>query len=163
MSSKNEGPTKGNDLDSVMKRISLKVPLEAIVKLSTTHPVKVFVAFLVLTLLAGIPASQLKMDSSMSTFFSGDDEVIQNYFDTVETFGEQELLTIVIDCSESNRSNAEAFVDLLSQDLRTDDTYRDIQYTYDATFAQDYQLLYMPTESLTFLADSNTTMEQVQM
>jgi predicted RND superfamily exporter protein len=135
--------------------------LEWVVEVSTQRPAIVITVILLIAILALIPASQLKIDSSTAGFFSGDDEEIENYFDTIEAFGEQELLTIVIDSSNSTSSNAEAFVEYLASDLKENDNFRDVTYTYDYSFAEEYAILYLPVDTLYYLADVNTTLNDV--
>jgi predicted RND superfamily exporter protein len=137
--------------------------LATIVRISTHHPKKTLLIFLAATVVFMVPASQLVVDSSMEGFFGEDmpQEVI-DYLAVIEEFGEQEMVTIVVDCSESNDTVAKLYLEDLAEELRATNWFRDVRFTQNIDFAGEHSILYLPKEYLYFLLDSNTTLESAE-
>jgi predicted RND superfamily exporter protein len=89
--------------------------LESVVRFATRHPIITLLIVLGLTLLALIPASGFQIDTSMEGFLHADDPDIQALDDIGNRFGEQQLVTVVVDCSESSPSYAEAYIGDIAQ------------------------------------------------
>jgi predicted RND superfamily exporter protein len=138
-------------------------PLALIVGVSTDHPKKTLLVFFIIMFLFMIPASQLTIDSSMEGMFGGEvPEEIEKFEEVADDFGEQELVTIVVDVHKSNRSNAELFLKELADELKKDKDFKDIRYIQNMNFAGDKAILYLPEEHLNFLLDPNATVTSVQ-
>jgi predicted RND superfamily exporter protein len=146
------------------KQISKKNPLTLIVGISAGHPKKTLLVALIVTIMFMVLAANLKIDSSMEGVF-GDDvpEEIEDFIEVGEEFGEQELVTVVVDCEKSNETAAKMFLEELAQKLEGNDWFRDIQYTQNMDFAQEKTILYVPAEYLYFVMDPNATAESVDM
>jgi len=133
-------------------------PLATIAMTSSRHPWITLAAALLITGLFLLPASQLSIDTSVESAFGdnppGELAELQNLS---ETFGEQNLVTVVVDCTASNRSTAEQYLQQLAAQLGKNDWFTDIRYTANLDFAGQKSLLYLPAEHLSFLLDPNIT------
>ncbi len=134
-----------------MKDENKKNLLNNLVDTTTKHPLKVLLIVLFITLLALIPASKLSVDTDLESFINPDDPIIKNYTDITDEFGEQELVTVVVDCSNSNQSNAKNYVESLASKLSKDSRFRDIQYKQDMSFVGEKAFLYLTDDNLTFV------------
>jgi predicted RND superfamily exporter protein len=150
------------ELKDNKEKVARKNPLTALVGISAGHPKKTLLVALVVTVIFMALAANLKLDSSMEGVF-GDDvpKEISDFMEVGEEFGEQELVTIVVDCESSNETNARMFLENLAQDLEGTDWFRDIQYTQNMDFAGEKTILYVPAEHLYFVMDPNATAESV--
>lgn len=138
-------------------------PLAWAARVSTAHPWKVLLVFTVIAILFMIPTSQLQIDSSMEGMFGEDmPESIEEFQDMAEMFGEQELVTIVVDCEDSNGTNAKMFLEDLAAVLKKDSDFTNIQYTQNMNFGGDKTILYLPAEYLYFVLDPNATVASVE-
>jgi predicted RND superfamily exporter protein len=139
-----------------------KNPITALVGISAGHPKKTLLVALVVTIMFMALAANLKIDSSMEGVF-GDDvpKEISDFMEVGEEFGEQELVTIVVDCENSNETNARMFLEDLAGELEGNDWFTDIQYTQNMDFAGERTILYVPAEHLYFVMDQNATAESV--
>jgi predicted RND superfamily exporter protein len=146
------------------EKVVRKNPLAALVGISAGHPKKTLLVALVVTVIFMALAANLKIDSSLEGVF-GDDvpEEISDFMEVGEEFGEQELVTIVVDCENSNETNARMFLEDLALELEGNDWFRDIQYTQNMDFAGEKTILYVPSEYLYFVLDPNATAESVDM
>ncbi|MCK4247904.1 MAG: MMPL family transporter, partial [Methanomicrobia archaeon] len=135
--------------------------LEYLVKATTKHPKITILIALLITSLALIPASNFAIDSNVESMFESDDPDIKMMEDIDERFGEQELVTVVIDCSNSNPSTAESYVETLVEKLKKDKRFKNIQYKEDFSFAGEKGILYLPEEYLLMLTDPNITLDMV--
>lgn len=138
-------------------------PLACIVNISTKRPGMTLLAFFLITVLFLIPASQLTVDTSVEGFF-GDNppEEITRYQDITEEFGEQDIVTVVVDCSHSNGTLAKIFLEDLGDSLEDNEWFRDVRYIQNVDFAGEKSILYLPENHLYFLLDSNATIESVE-
>jgi predicted RND superfamily exporter protein len=153
-----------NKENKTKKNVSQKNPLAWIVGVSTEHPGKTLLAFLIITILFLIPTSQLQIDTSMEGFFGDKNlpEEIERFEEFGEKFGEQELVTVVVDCKDPTNSEiAKRYIEDLAQNLSKDDDFRDIRYTFNFDIPEDQMILYYPKEYLVFLLDPNATVESV--
>ncbi len=138
--------------------------LKWIMDVSTKHPVKVLITFIIIAVLMGGLASQLTIDTSIESAFGEDMPDDVNKFEKVSSkFGEHDTVTVVVDCSDSNRSNAEFFLQDLSSELKRSQYFTNIQYTQSMNFGENKSILYVPEEQLRFLLDPNATRESVQV
>ena len=81
--------------------------LGRMITFSTRHPGKTLLIFLVITFLFLIPTSQLTIDSSMGGMLGEDmPDEIQQFVELSELFGEQELVTVVVDATDSDEETA---------------------------------------------------------
>ncbi|MFW9831933.1 MAG: RND family transporter [Candidatus Thorarchaeota archaeon] len=137
-------------------------PLAAIVNVSTGHPWKTLGIFIIITIFFMIPASQLTMDSSWDQVF-GDDmpDEVKDYQDMIDEFGEQEPVVIVVDCSDSEPETAELFLGDLANELNNIDDFKDVRYKQDIDFAGDKTILYLPSDTISFIL-ANDTVEVVE-
>ncbi len=133
-----------------------------IVGVSTRHPWKTIGASLLITLLFMVPASQLKTDTSIESIVETDDPVVKGYLELESEFGEQGLITVVVDAKDSNSSVAEDYVLALAKELRASGYYKDIRYSQDLGFAGDRAVLYIPEEALQYLLTPNLTAEMAE-
>jgi len=140
-----------------------KNPLVWAAHVSTLHPGKVLLAFTIITFLLLIPTSQMQIDSSIEGMFGSEEmpEEIEKFEDVAELFGEQELVTIVVDCSDSNGTVAKLFLQDLAAELGQGTDFTDIQYTQNMNFGGDKTILYLPEEYLYFVLDPNATADSV--
>ena len=153
-----------NDPNIVENSKSNINPLAWIVGVSTKHPGKTLVAFFIITILFLIPTSQLQIDTSMEGFFGTEDlpEEIERFQDLGKEFGEQELVTVVVDCKNPiNSEIAQNYLADLAENLSKNDDFHDIRYTANNNFAGDKILLYLPPEHLYFLIDPNATTDTI--
>ncbi|UCE74948.1 MAG: MMPL family transporter [Methanomassiliicoccales archaeon] len=146
------------------EKVDRKNPLTVLVGISAEHPKKTLLVALVVTVIFMALAANLKIDSSVEGVF-GDDvpEEIEDFMEVGEEFGEQELVTVVVDCKKSNETAAKMFLEDLAGELENTDWFRDIQYTQNMDFAGEKMILYVPTEYLYFVMDPNATAESVDM
>ncbi len=135
--------------------------LGSLAKVTTRHPVITILVVLGVTLLALIPASNFTIDSSVEGFFGSDDPDVKMVQAVRDQFGEQELVTVVIDCSDSDPSAAEAYGQSLIEELEKDPRWRDIQYVQDLSFAGEKAILYVPEEYLAALTNPYITPEML--
>jgi len=135
--------------------------LEYLVKATTKHPKTTILIALLITFLALIPVSNFAIDSNVESMFESDDPDMKMMEDIDERFGEQELVTVVIDCSNSNPSTAESYVETLVEKLKKDKRFKNIQYKEDFSFAGEKGILYLPEEYLLMLTDPNITLDMV--
>ena len=142
-----------------IKNIGNKNPLVWAARVSTLHPGKVLLAFTIITFLFLIPTSQMQIDSSIEGMFGGGEmpEEIEKFDEMADLFGEQELVTIVIDCSDSNGTIAKMYLEDLAAELHRGTDFTDIQYTQNMNFGDDKTILYLPEEYLYFILDPNAT------
>lgn len=139
-----------------------KNPLVWAARVSTTHPWKVLLVFTVIVILFMVPTSQMQIDSSMEGMFGEDPpREVKKFQDVAELFGEQELVTIVVDCSDSNGTIAKMFLADLATVLGNGNDFTDIQYTQNMNFGGEKTILYLPEEYLYFVLDPNATAESV--
>ena len=140
--------------------------LDIIADVSTKHPWKVIIIFILISILFMIPASQIQIDSSIESIVSEDGNLpkdIQNYFDISEDFGEQQSVYIVVDCSKSNSNITEDFVEDIAIELEKDIYFKDISYklgleeSESSDNLQKYAILYLSLDELSFLTDSNVS------
>jgi len=135
-------------------------PLAWIADVSTGHPWKTLFIFLAIAVILVIPASQLETDTSMESLF-GEDPDVNKHLEISEKFGEQQLITVVVDCTNSSRDVAEDYLEQLSASLRESEWFREIRYTQNMDFAGEKGILYLPEEHLYFLLDPNATTESI--
>ncbi|UCE38350.1 MAG: MMPL family transporter [Thermoplasmata archaeon] len=156
---KKEKLKKTNDSD-----VGRRNPLTVLVGISAGHPKKTLLVALIVTIIFMALAANLKIDSSVEGVF-GDDvpEEIEDFMEVGEEFGEQELVTVVVDCENSNETNARMFLKDLAPVLKGTEWFRDIQYTQNMDFAGEKTILYVPEEYLYFVMDPNATSESVEM
>jgi predicted RND superfamily exporter protein len=140
-----------------------KNPLVWAARISTTHPGKVLLAFAIITFIFLIPTSQLTIDSSIEGMFGSGEmpEEIEKFQDVSDLFGEQELVTIVVDCSDSNSTVAKSYIQNLAAELNRGTDFTDIQYNQNMNFGGNKTILYLPEEYLYFVLDPNATAESV--
>jgi predicted RND superfamily exporter protein len=150
------------DVKDNKEKVDRKNPLTLLVGISAGHPKKTLLVALVVTIMFMALAANLKIDSSMEGVF-GDDvpKEISDFMEVGEEFGEQELVTIVVDCENSNETNARMFLKDLALELEGNDWFRDIQYTQNMDFGGEKTILYVPAEHLYFVMDPNATAESV--
>jgi len=134
-----------------------------IMDVSTKHPFKVLIIFIVIAILMGGFAAQLTIDTSLESAF-GDEmpDDVQEFEKVSSKFGEHDTVTVVVDCSDSNRSNAESFLQDLGSELKEIRYFTNIQYTQSMNFGENKSIMYVPHEQLRFLLDPNATKESVQ-
>jgi len=137
--------------------------LGKIINLSINHPGKTLIVFFVITFLFLIPTSQLVIDSSMEGII-GDEmpDEIQKFTEISELFGEQELVTVVVDATDSNNEIAIGYLEDLSLELEKYSYYKDIKYGQSKNFAGNQTMLYFPEEYFYFLTDTKASIESVQ-
>jgi predicted RND superfamily exporter protein len=153
-----------NDQNEIENGISNKNPLEWIVGISTEHPGKILLVFLIITILFLIPTSQLQIDTSMEGFFGTENlpEEIEKFQEIGTEFGEQELVTVVVDCKDPDNSElAQYYLSDLAENLSKINDFKDIRYTSNTNLAGEKVILYLPQEHLYFLLDPNATTESV--
>lgn len=145
------------------KTMRISDPLVWIVDQSVNQPKKTLLLFGLVIALFMIPFSQLVVDSSYDNVV-GDDgpEGMKLQEDLVERFGEQEIATVVVDCSDSNQSNAESFIRELADRLNENKYFRDIDYLANVEIPDEKVPLYLPEESLSFLLDPNATIASIE-
>lgn len=138
-------------------------PLAWIVDNSVNQPEKTLLVFGLVIALFVIPLSQLAVDSSYDNVV-GDDgpEGMRLQDELVEQFGEQEIATVVVDCSNSNQSNAESYIRDIADRLNNNTYFRDIDYLANLEIPDEKVPLYLPEESLSFLLDPNATIESIE-
>ena len=130
---------------------------------STKHPVKVLITFIVIAILMVGLASQLTIDTSIESAFGEDmPDDVKEFEQVSNKFGEHDTVTVVVDCSDSNRSNAESFLEDLGGELKQSRYFTNIQYTQSMNFGENKSILYVPEGQLRFLLDPNATKESVQ-
>lgn len=131
--------------------------LESLAKVTTRHPVVTILVVLGITLLSLIPISRFNIDSSLEGFLGSDDPEIKMAQNVRDQFGEQELVTVVVDCSNSNASAAESYGLALVEELERDRRWREIRYTQDIGFVGEKAILYVSHEYLAALANPYMT------
>jgi hydrophobe/amphiphile efflux-3 (HAE3) family protein len=161
-----------NNIDYLNKKVegdhnnSKKIktnPLAWIVGISTDHPWKIIIIFILIMIIFLIPTSQLTVDSSMEGMFGGEvPSEIKKFEQLAKDFGEQELVTIVVDVHKSNATTAQNYLEDLAIELEKDKDFTDINYKQKMDIADENFILYLPEESLLFLLDPNATINQVQ-
>jgi predicted RND superfamily exporter protein len=129
---------------------------------STKHPWKTIAVFMAITLLFGIPASQLKTDTSIESLLETDDPDIKSYMDLESQFGEQAIITVVVDTKGSEPSVGQAYIQELMDGLRASGYFKDIRASQDLSFAGDRAVLYIPEEALQYLLVPNLTAEEAE-
>ncbi|MBU7031968.1 MAG: MMPL family transporter [Theionarchaea archaeon] len=150
-----------------MKKIHMKNhsrnPLSLIVEASATHPGKSLLVMGIITTLFMIPAAQLKIQSNIEGFIGGDvPEDIKQFQQVSSEFGEQELVTIVIDCSQSTAEAAEGYIDDLAERLQENEWFTGVQYNQNMGVAEENLILYVSQEGLQFLLDPQATPESAE-
>ena len=145
------------------KDLKISDPLVWIVDHSVNQPKKTLLLFGLVIALFMIPFSQLAVDSSYDNVV-GDDgpEGMTLQEDLVERFGEQEIATVVVDCSNSDQSTAESFIKELADRLNDNKYFRDIDYLANIEIPDEKVPLYVPEENLAFLLDPNATMGSIE-
>jgi len=129
---------------------------------SANNPKKSLVVMGIITVLFLIPASRLTIESDLEGFMGDDVPPDIEQFQLISSeFGEQELVTIVVDCSQSTPEAAEGYVEELAERLQEYEWFTSIQYSQTLDFAQQNQILYVPEEHLQFLLDPDATPESV--
>ena len=138
-------------------------PLVWIVDNSVKQPKKTLLIFGLVVAFFLILFFQLKFDTSYENVIGDDgpDGMIQHQ-DLVEQFGEQEIATVVVDCSDSNQSNAESFVNEIATRLKNNKYFRDIDYLANLDIQNEKIPLFLPEESLNFLLDPNATIDSIE-
>lgn len=145
------------------KRPMISDPLVWIVDNSVKRPIKTLILFGLVVALFLIPLSQLEVDSSYGTIIgeNGPEGLIQHQ-NLVEQFGEQEIATVVVDCSNSDPGAAESYIDDLAVRLNESEYFRDIDYRVNLDIPNEKIPLYLPKESLSFLLDPNATSGSIE-
>lgn len=145
------------------KKSKISNPLVWIVDNSVKQPKKTLLIFGLIVALFFFLFLQLKVDSSYDTVIgkNGPEGMVQHQ-DLVEQFGEQEIATVVVDCSNSNQSAAESFIEELADRLNDNKYFRDIDYLANLEISDEKVPLYLPQESLSFLLDPNATNESIE-
>jgi len=144
-------------------RENAKNLLTMIIGASTHHPLRMVAIILGITALFMIPASQLTIDTSIEGNLGENlPEEIKRFNEITERFGEHDMVTIVVDCKQSNASIAQMFMRNISDVLENSGWFTDIRYTSNMNFVGDKALLYLPMESLYFLTDPNTTVDYAE-
>ncbi|NIP35765.1 MAG: MMPL family transporter, partial [Thermoplasmata archaeon] len=113
-------------------------------------------------MLFAVPASQLKTDTSIESLVETSDPAVAEYMRIEEEFGEQAMVTVVVDTKDSSPAVAEAYVQALAEDLRECGLFKDIRYSQDLSFAGDRAVLYIPEEALMYLLTPNLTSEEAE-
>jgi hypothetical protein len=91
-------------------------------------------------------------------------EEIERFEEFGEEFGEQELVTIVVDCKDPANSNiAKNYLADLVENLSKDNNFKDIRFTFNTVMDEEKIILYYPIEYLYFLLDTNATVESVEV
>lgn len=142
-----------------------KNPLASIANMSTRHPKKTLLIFIAITILFMIPASKLTIDTSMEGVFGegeGVPEGVKSFQEIGKEFGEQERVTIVVDCSKSEDIIAEMYLKDLAEVLKNNDWFTEVKYTQNIDFAGEKAVLYLPEENLHFLLDPEITTESAE-
>ncbi len=80
-----------------------------LVRATTRHPMPTILIVLAITVLALIPASNLSVESGVDAFLSTDDPGVVMAEHVRESLGEQDLATVVVDCSNSDACAALLF------------------------------------------------------
>jgi predicted RND superfamily exporter protein len=130
---------------------------------SAQHPGKALAVVFTLTILFTIPASQLTIDTSIEGNL-GDDlpGEVQQFERIAGEFGEQELVTVVVDCSDSTPAAAEGYLVELARSLKNGTRFTEVHYTQNLDFAPEQAILYVPENHLMFLLDSNVTLASAE-
>jgi predicted RND superfamily exporter protein len=139
-----------------------EVKLGDIAKAIHRHPGIAIFAVLIVTALALIPVSNFKIDSTVEGFFTSDDPDVKMAEEVRDRFGSQDLITVVVDCSYSDTSVGQAYVESLGQKLEDDARWKNIQYRYDLSFAGGKAILYLPQENLEMLTAPDIPLEVLQ-
>lgn len=105
--------------------------LEHLVRATTRHPLITILIVLGITALALVSALNFAIDTNIEEMFESDDPDIKMVEDVRNRFGEQEVVTVVIDCSSSSASNAQSYIEKLAEKLRKDGRFKGIQYKQD--------------------------------
>lgn len=135
-------------------------PLSAMVGISTKHPILVLLGAFIVTALFMIPATNLEVETNVESFF-GDNEEFNKFKNVTDKFGDQELVTVVVDTSRSNLSVAVNFMEDMVVLLEDSGWFREITFSSNLDFVEDNLLLYVPPEELGFLTDQNLTTQHV--
>ena len=85
--------------------------MERLVKATTGHPIITILIVLGITVLALIPASNFAVDTDVESWFGENDLDITMAQDVKELFGAQNMVTVVVDCTNSDAATAEAYID----------------------------------------------------
>ncbi len=133
-----------------------------LVRATTGHPIITIVIVAAITVLALIPASKFTVESGMDAFLSTDDPDVVMAEHVKESFGEQDPVTVVVDCSNSDAASAEAYVESLVDKLREDDRWKNIRYEQDFSFVGEKGILYLPEEYLGMLANTALTSQMIE-
>jgi len=136
--------------------------VQRLVRATTRHPIITILIVSAITVLALIPASNLSVESGMDTFLSTDDPDVVMAEHVKERFGEQDLVTVVVDCSNSDAATAEAYLQSLADKLQQDDRWKDTQYEADFSFVGEKGILYLPEEYLRMLANPALTPQMLE-
>jgi len=141
------------------KKVSAKSsPISRLVGFSARHPGQALVIFTIITAILMIPASQLKVDSSIDSFFGDDpDPEIASLMEVEEKFGEQAGVNVVVDCSESNGTVAQQYLRELADALEEEGDFKEIRYIVNRNLISSNAVLYIPQDHLHFLMDPNLT------
>ncbi len=137
--------------------------LGRMITFSTRHPGKTLLIFLAITFIFLIPTSQLTIDSSMGGMLGEDmPDEIQQFVELSELFGEQELVTVVVDATDSDEETAISYLEDLSVELEKYSYYKDIKFSQSMDFTDDQTILYLTETYLYFLLDSEASVESAQ-
>ncbi len=154
---------KKKSLESQENNGATRNPLAWIVGISTEHPGKTLLAFLIITLIFMIPMSRFQVDTSMEGVFGNEDqpEEIEIFEEIGSEFGEQEDILIVIDCKEQKNGDiAKSYLTALSAKLEKEDDFKNIKYTVNFEIPVQKAILYLDKESLGELKELNMTIEK---
>ena len=149
--------------------IAKKNPLAWIVGVSTEHPGKTLLAFLVITIIFLIPASDFQVDTSIEGVFGNKDQPkeIERFEEIGEEFGEQEEVLIVVDCKEEKNGDiAKSYLAALGSELEKDEDFKNIEFTQNFDIPVQKAILYLDKENLSLLKEPDMTLEnfvQIQL
>jgi predicted RND superfamily exporter protein len=135
--------------------------LEWVIEKTTTHPKSTLVVAFFITALAFVPVSNFSIDTDIKGMFESSDPNVLLMEEINDRFGEQELVTIVVDCSKSDPQSAESYIEKIVEKLKEDGRFKNIQYTNNISFAGGKEILYLPEEYLSMLLDPNITLEMI--
>ena len=136
--------------------------LKQLVKLTTRRPVITILVVLAITGFAFIPASNFNINTNIEEMFESDDPDVVAMDEVKDKFGEQELVTVVVDCSDSKEPFAELYIERLVEKLKEDGRFKNIQYKQDLSFIGEKKILYLPEDQIAILTNPDITLEMVE-
>lgn len=137
--------------------------LSRISQISMRYPVVTLLFFIMIVALFIYPATQLEVNTSIESMFGDDDDSIRKWMDINDNFGEQELVTIVVDCSESNETTAIDYIHEILPCLMESGNFREIEYSVDSRLIEDGSFLYLPLALYDDLRFDNLTLEELDL